>query len=62
MKKLRIVILRFGTARQKLVLEWWTNPKPLGTKLDSGTIYNRAEGFWICPSFRDHFLSRRAEP
>jgi hypothetical protein len=41
---------------------WWTNPKPLGTKLDSGTIYNRAEGFGICPSFKDQFLSRRAIP
>jgi hypothetical protein len=29
MKKLRIVILGFGTARQKRVLERWTNPKPL---------------------------------
>jgi hypothetical protein len=28
MKKLRIVILGFGTARQKRVLERWTNPKP----------------------------------
>ena len=28
----------------------------LGTKLDSGTIYNRAEGFWICLSFKDRFL------
>jgi hypothetical protein len=33
----------------------------LGTKLDSGTIYNRAEGFGICPSFKDHFPSRRAK-
>jgi hypothetical protein len=24
-------------------------------------IYNRAEGFWICLSFRDHSLSRRAK-
>jgi hypothetical protein len=32
------------------------DPKPPGTKLDSGTIYNRAEGFWICPSFKDLFL------
>jgi hypothetical protein len=38
------------------------NPKPLGTKLDSGTIYNLAEGFWILPSFKDHFPSRRAKP
>jgi hypothetical protein len=35
---------------------------PLGTKLDSSTIYNRAEGFWIRPSFKDRFLSRRAKP
>jgi radical SAM protein with 4Fe4S-binding SPASM domain len=27
MKKWRIVILGFGTARQKMVLERWTNPK-----------------------------------
>jgi hypothetical protein len=26
---LRIVILGFGTAGQKMVLERWTNPKPL---------------------------------
>jgi hypothetical protein len=25
-------------------------------------IYNRAQGFWICPSFKDQFLSRRAKP
>jgi hypothetical protein len=31
MEKWRIVILRFGTARQIMVLERWTNPKPLGT-------------------------------
>jgi hypothetical protein len=29
-------------------------------KLDSGTIPNGLEGFWICPSFKDPFLSRRA--
>jgi hypothetical protein len=28
MKKWRIVTLRFGTARQKMALERWTNPKP----------------------------------
>jgi hypothetical protein len=28
MKRSRIVILRFGTSRQKPVLERWTNPKP----------------------------------
>jgi hypothetical protein len=38
------------------------NPKPLGTKLDSGTIPNGLEGFWIRPSFQDLFLSRRAKP
>jgi hypothetical protein len=37
------------------------NPS-VSTKLDSGTIYNRAEGFWICLSFKDQFLSRRAKP
>jgi hypothetical protein len=31
MQKLRIVILGFCTARQKMVLERWTNPKPLAT-------------------------------
>jgi hypothetical protein len=36
--------------------------KHLGRKLDSGTIYNRAEGFWICPSFNRHSLSRSAKP
>jgi hypothetical protein len=36
--------------------------KPLGTKLDSGTILNGLEGFWICPSFKEPFLSRRAKP
>jgi hypothetical protein len=38
MKKLRIVILRFGTARQKLVLERWTNPKPLNSIVDRAAI------------------------
>jgi hypothetical protein len=28
------------------------------SKLDSGTIYNLAEGFWIRPSFKHQFLSR----
>jgi hypothetical protein len=28
MKTLRIVALRFGTARQRMALERWTNPKP----------------------------------
>jgi hypothetical protein len=28
MKQLRIVTLGFGTARQRMVLERWTNPKP----------------------------------
>jgi hypothetical protein len=35
-EKLRIVRLGFGTARQKRVLERWTNPKPLQP------IWNRA--------------------
>jgi hypothetical protein len=39
-----------------------SDAKPLVTKLDRDTIYNRAEGFGICPSFKDRFLSRRAEP
>jgi hypothetical protein len=38
MKKLRIVILGFGAARQKTVLEWWTNPKPLQTIWDRAAI------------------------
>jgi hypothetical protein len=38
MEKLRIVILRFGTARQKMVLERWTNLKPLGTIVDPAAI------------------------
>jgi hypothetical protein len=36
--------------------------KTLGEKLDSGTIPNGLEGFWIRPSFKDSFLSRRAKP
>jgi hypothetical protein len=28
----------FGTARQKLVLERWTNPKPLGKIVDRAAI------------------------
>jgi hypothetical protein len=32
------VILRFGTARQKMVLERWTNLKPLGTIVDPAAI------------------------
>jgi hypothetical protein len=36
MQKWRVVMLGFGTARQKMALERWTNPKP------RGTIYNRA--------------------
>jgi hypothetical protein len=35
---------------------------PRYTKLDSGTIPNGLEGFWIRPSFKDHFRSRRAKP
>jgi hypothetical protein len=30
-EKWRVVMLGFGTARQKTVLEHWTNPKRLGT-------------------------------
>jgi hypothetical protein len=29
---------------------------PSAQSLDSGTIYNRAKGFWICSSFKDHYL------
>jgi hypothetical protein len=43
--------------------EWLLNDgqtqNPSAHKLDSGTIYNRAGGFWICLSFKDHFLSRQ---
>ena len=60
MKKSRIVILRFGTARQKLVLERWTNPKPLGTIARSCRYITCAEGFWMCPSFNSHSLPRSA--
>jgi hypothetical protein len=35
---------------------------PGAQKLDSGTIPNGLEGFWIRPSFKDRFLSRRAKP
>jgi hypothetical protein len=38
MKKLRIAILGFGTARQKRVLERWTNPKPLQPIWDRAAI------------------------
>ena len=38
MQKLRIVILGFGTARQKRVLERWTNPKPLQPIWDRAAI------------------------
>jgi hypothetical protein len=38
MKKLRIVILGFGTARQKMALERWTNPKPLQHIWDRAAI------------------------
>jgi hypothetical protein len=37
-KKWRIVILRFGTAPQKMVLERWTNPKPLQPIWDRAAI------------------------
>jgi hypothetical protein len=59
---LRIVIYGFGTARQKMALERWTDPKPLGMIVDRAAIELSAEGFWICPSFKGHFLSRRARP
>jgi hypothetical protein len=62
MQKWRIVRLGFGTSWSRMAIEWWTNPKPLGTELDSGTIPNGLEGFWIRPSFKDPFLSRRAKP
>jgi hypothetical protein len=61
MKKLRI--------DQGLALrdrEWLLNDgqiqNPSAQKLDSGTIPNGLEGFWIRPSFKDPLLSRRAEP
>ena len=38
MPKLRIVRLGFGTARQKRVLERWTNPKPLQPIWDRAAI------------------------
>jgi hypothetical protein len=52
MKKLRtVILLRFGTARQKMFLGRWTNPKPLGADLRSCRYLTLCEGFWICPSF-----------
>jgi hypothetical protein len=47
-----------------LVIRNWMMDKSKAPrhKVDGGTIYNRAEGFGICPSFKDHFLSRRAKP
>jgi hypothetical protein len=44
-----------------MAIERWTNPKSLGTKLDSGTIPNGLEGFWIGPSFKDRFFLSRSE-
>jgi hypothetical protein len=38
MKKWRIAILGFGAARQKRVLERWTNPKPLQPIWDRAAI------------------------
>jgi hypothetical protein len=43
MQKLRIVILRFGT----LIANGYF-PR------HDRAIYNRAEGFWIRPSFKEH--------
>jgi hypothetical protein len=40
MQKLRIVILRFGTARQKRVLERWTNPKTPSARLQIVPLSN----------------------
>jgi hypothetical protein len=52
----------FGTARQKRVLERWTNPQPLQPIWGRAAILLCAEGFWICPSFNSHSLSRSAKP
>jgi hypothetical protein len=41
MKKLRIVILRFGTARMIRLLERWTDPKPLQPIWDRAAILLR---------------------
>ena len=38
MQKLRIAILGFGTARQKSLLERWTNPKSLCEIVDRAAI------------------------
>jgi hypothetical protein len=38
MKKVRIVRLGLGTARQETVLERWTNPKPLQAIWDRAAI------------------------
>jgi hypothetical protein len=37
-------IVRFGTGRQKMVLERGTNPKLRGVRVALGTGYNRVEG------------------
>jgi hypothetical protein len=55
MQKLHIVILGFGTARQKMALERWTNPKPFGVIVDRAAILLCVEGFWICLSFNRPF-------
>jgi hypothetical protein len=46
MKKQRIVTLRFGTARQKMVLELNDGqiPNPNVVRVASGTGYHRVEG------------------
>jgi hypothetical protein len=33
MRKLRVVTLRFGTGRQEMVLERWTNPEPFASNV-----------------------------
>jgi hypothetical protein len=58
MKKLRTVILRFGTARQKMVLERWTNPTRLEVPNPNITIRNFfiavGPALWRGPCPREH--------
>jgi hypothetical protein len=57
MKKLRIVRLGLALREREWLLNDGQIQNPGAQKLDSGTIPNRLEGFWICLSFKDRFLS-----
>jgi hypothetical protein len=45
-----------------MAIERWTNPKPLGANLDSGTIPNGLEGFWIRHHSRTKFCRAVPDP